>query len=170
MATCSQTRVSTEVICDVAFICVQGSDCLKSFGAMQDCMKKHPEANTEPLDIEDLVKIGQVQGPCPYFLSREMAGGAELVFMPYQYLIDAKTRIGLDNISWEDAILIFDEAHNLEVGLGTSARRQEYGLLGASYICEAGTFTAAQGNDRCQVIAVKVRPTMQSSSERHVST
>ena len=90
---------------------------------LEPFMKKHPEANTEPLDIEDLVKIGQVQGPCPYFLSRDMTSSAELVFMPYQYLIDAKTRLGLDNITWEDAILIFDEAHNLEVGLGAGVRQ-----------------------------------------------
>ena len=100
---------------------------------LEPFMKKHPEANTEPLDIEDLVKIGQVQGPCPYFLSREMAGGAELVFMPYQYLIDAKTRIGLDNITWEDAILIFDEAHNLEVGLVWRRLRHAAVLAGTSY-------------------------------------
>ena len=112
---------------------------------LEPFMKKHPEANTEPLDIEDLVKIGQVQGPCPYFLSREMTGGAELVFMPYQYLLDAKTRIGLDNITWEDAILIFDEAHNLEVSLAAIVLQQQYSALGGSYMCESGTLAAAQG-------------------------
>ena len=75
----------------------------------------HPDVNGEPLDIEDLVKLGQLSGPCPYLLSKEMASTADIVFMPYNYLIDAKNRMGLGKICWENAILIFDEAHNLEV-------------------------------------------------------
>ncbi len=71
--------------------------------------------NSEPLDIEDLVKLGQSSGPCPYLLSKEMAGSADIVFMPYNYLIDAKNRMGLGKIVWENSVLIFDEAHNLEV-------------------------------------------------------
>ncbi|KAL0026549.1 hypothetical protein WJX77_006250 [Trebouxia sp. C0004] len=74
----------------------------------------HPDMNGEPLDIEDLVKLGQLSGPCPYLLSKEMASTADIVFMPYNYLIDAKNRMGLGKICWENAILIFDEAHNLE--------------------------------------------------------
>lgn len=46
---------------------------------------------------------------------REMASTADIVFMPYNYLIDAKTRGGL-GIQWANAVLIFDEAHNVEVG------------------------------------------------------
>jgi regulator of telomere elongation helicase 1 len=75
----------------------------------------HPDVNGEPLDIEDLVKLGQLSGPCPYLLSKEMASTADIVFMPYNYLIDAKNRMGLGKICWENAVLIFDEAHNLEV-------------------------------------------------------
>ena len=32
---------------------MQGSDCLKSFGAMQDCMKKHPEAFAEFINSKE---------------------------------------------------------------------------------------------------------------------
>ena len=78
-------------------------------------MQSHADMNAEPLDIEDLVKLGQMSGPCPYLLSKEMAASAEIVFMPYNYLIDAKNRMGLGKITWEGAVLIFDEAHNLEV-------------------------------------------------------
>lgn len=75
----------------------------------------HPDVNAEPLDIEDLVTLGRSSGPCPYLLSKEMAASADIVFMPYNYLIDAKSRMGLGKISWENSVLIFDEAHNLEV-------------------------------------------------------
>lgn len=78
-------------------------------------LSSHADVNAEPLDIEDLVKLGQMSGPCPYLLSKEMAASADIVFMPYNYLIDAKNRMGLGKITWEGAVLIFDEAHNLEV-------------------------------------------------------
>lgn len=42
-----------------------------------------------------------------------MATTAEIVFMPYNYLVDVKTRGGL-GIAWHNAVLIFDEAHNVE--------------------------------------------------------
>ena len=51
-------------------------------------MKRNPDANAEPLDIEDLVRLGAgASGPCPYFLSREMAANADIVFMPVPTLL-----------------------------------------------------------------------------------
>jgi Rad3-related DNA helicase len=78
-------------------------------------LKAHPDANSESADIEDLVQQGRAGGPCPYFLSREMAAGADLVLMPYNYLVDARTRFGMKGIQWRGSVLIFDEAHNVEV-------------------------------------------------------
>ena len=59
----------------------------------------------------------QVHGPCPFYLARELAASAELVFLPYNYLVDTKTRTTIKQLTWEGAVLIFDEAHNLEVHL-----------------------------------------------------
>ena len=81
-------------------------------------LKAHPDANSEVADVEDLVQAGRAGGPCPYYLSREMAAGADLVLMPYNYLVDARTRFGLKSIQWRGSVLIFDEAHNVEVGGG----------------------------------------------------
>lgn len=33
-------------------------------------MQQHPDGNGEVRDIEELVKLGQGRGPCPYYLSR----------------------------------------------------------------------------------------------------
>ena len=44
-----------------------------------------------------------------------MASTANIVFSPYNYLLDGKIRGGLSSIKWADAVLVFDEAHNLEV-------------------------------------------------------
>ena len=53
-------------------------------------------------------------GPCPFYLGRELARHAELVFVPYNYLIDDSSRKALvDLIPWNGAVVIFDEAHNV---------------------------------------------------------
>lgn len=75
--------------------------------------KANPTATSDILDIEDLQDIGLKRTVCPYYLSRTLAGDADLIFMPYNYLMDGKFRGGLP-IKWENSVLIFDEAHNLE--------------------------------------------------------
>ena len=81
---------------------------------VQPYMQQNPDQNGELMDIEDLNRLGRVRGPCPFYLSREMAATANIVFMPYNYLVDPKIRGGLAT-QWANAVLIFDEAHNIEV-------------------------------------------------------
>lgn len=82
---------------------------------MEPFVKRNPEVNDEPIEIEDLNNLGRQHGVCPFYLSREMSKTADIVFMPYNYLIDPKVRNGLKMINLEGSILIFDEAHNVEV-------------------------------------------------------
>lgn len=49
---------------------------------------------------------------CPYYLSKELHKVVDIVFAPYNYLIDRGNRKSLQ-LSWHNSILIFDEAHNL---------------------------------------------------------
>ena len=85
-------------------------------------LRSDPEyGKREPVDIEDLVKLGEKGkvgggcGPCPYFMSQDMAARADIVFAPYNYLIDPKLRETFGNrVRWNDAVLLFDEAHNVE--------------------------------------------------------
>ena len=72
------------------------------------------------MDIEDLCKHGQQQKVCPYFLSREMANEAEVIFMPYNYLTDTASRRSLGTL-WHNSVAVFDEAHNLESILSESS-------------------------------------------------
>lgn len=40
---------------------------------------------------------------------------AGIVFMPYNYLLDPSTRRNLaDSLPWQNSVVIFDEAHNVE--------------------------------------------------------
>ena len=44
-----------------------------------------------------------------------MLGEAELIFMPYNYLLDSRTRASITaEVDLKEAIVIFDEAHNVE--------------------------------------------------------
>ncbi|XP_031498031.1 regulator of telomere elongation helicase 1 homolog isoform X2 [Nymphaea colorata] len=84
------------------------------YNCVSDYIKNNPNIGAEPVDIEDLVNIGRTNGPCPYYLSRELHKAVDIVFAPYNYLIDPGNRSSLTGIQWENTILIFDEAHNLE--------------------------------------------------------
>ncbi len=44
------------------------------------------------VDIEDLVKKGKKTQCCPYYASRELQNDADVLFAPYNYLLDPKTR------------------------------------------------------------------------------
>ncbi|KAK8630059.1 hypothetical protein V6N13_078870 [Hibiscus sabdariffa] len=83
------------------------------FPRVADYMKSNPHIGDEPIDIEDLVNIGRKNGPCPYYVSRELHKAVDILFAPYNYLIDREYRKSL-SIEWNKSILIFDEAHNLE--------------------------------------------------------
>uniref|UniRef100_A0A673JES9 Regulator of telomere elongation helicase 1 n=1 Tax=Sinocyclocheilus rhinocerous TaxID=307959 RepID=A0A673JES9_9TELE len=65
------------------------------------------------LDVEDLVKTGKKQRVCPYYLSHALKQHADVIFMPYNYLLDPKSRRA-HNIELKGAVVIFDEAHNVE--------------------------------------------------------
>jgi len=52
------------------------------------------------------------QRACPYYVTRENQNTADIIFVPYNYLIDASARKA-QNIDVNNAIIIFDEAHNL---------------------------------------------------------
>ena len=43
---------------------------------------------------------------------KDRADAADVVFMPYNYLIDEKIRESF-KVDWENSIIIFDEAHNV---------------------------------------------------------
>ena len=49
-----------------------------------------------PLDIEELHKVAQKDQFCPYYASKERTAIADLIFMPYNYLIDEKIRENFD--------------------------------------------------------------------------
>ncbi|XP_063988167.1 Fanconi anemia group J protein homolog [Diachasmimorpha longicaudata] len=66
-----------------------------------------------PFDIEDIVKLGNERGCCPYFAARNLMVEADLILCPYNYVIDPSIRKVMQ-INVKDNIVILDEAHNIE--------------------------------------------------------
>ncbi|OWR55404.1 regulator of telomere elongation helicase 1 protein [Danaus plexippus plexippus] len=75
------------------------------------------------LDIEDLVSVGKKLKCCPYYLSKELKQDADIIFMPYNYLLDPKSRRA-NGVELMNNIIILDEAHNVEKMCEESASLQ----------------------------------------------
>ncbi|CAI5743189.1 unnamed protein product [Hyaloperonospora brassicae] len=71
-------------------------------------------------DIEDLVKLAQKHRECAYFHSREALEQANIVFAPYNYLLDPSIREAV-GIKLKRSIIVLDEAHNVEDTCRSSA-------------------------------------------------
>ncbi|XP_056648958.1 regulator of telomere elongation helicase 1 homolog [Diorhabda sublineata] len=65
------------------------------------------------MDIEDLVKIGKCNGFCPFYMAKELKEDSDVIFMPYNYLLDPSIRKTL-GIDLTNTVVILDEAHNVE--------------------------------------------------------
>eukprot|EP00924_Labyrinthula_sp_SR-Ha-C_P006705 snap_masked-scaffold_29-processed-gene-2.45-mRNA-1 protein AED:0.08 eAED:0.09 QI:0/0/0/1/1/1/3/0/987 len=99
------------------------------------------DGNDQIMDIEDLKVFGQQRNICPYYFSRHesIQDKVDMVFMPYNYLVDPSSRSGL-KIKWQNSIVIIDEAHNLESVCDDSA----------SFSLSSKTFaSAADEVDQC---------------------
>ena len=76
--------------------------------------KYSPDGIPPVQDIEDIKRlVGFQDKVCPYFFTREVSGNADLVLLPYNYLLDTSIRATL-KVNWQNSVIIFDEAHNLE--------------------------------------------------------
>lgn len=69
--------------------------------------------HSPPLPYAGLMIVPACQ-VCPFYLSRDpgILAQADIVLVPYSYLVDPASRRALQ-VDWQNAVLIFDEAHNL---------------------------------------------------------
>lgn len=63
------------------------------------------------MDIEELRKFGQLNKCCPYFFERARKDVADIVLMPYNYLL---SKDFTSTVDVKNTIIIFDEAHNVQ--------------------------------------------------------
>lgn len=64
--------------------------------------------------LEDLRQFGREAGLCPYFLARRMLNEANVIIYSYYYLLDPKVASLVSRELPRDAIVVFDEAHNID--------------------------------------------------------
>ncbi|RYH25136.1 hypothetical protein EON65_15955 [archaeon] len=64
-------------------------------------------------DIEDAIEAGKAHMGCPYFATREVFEHSTYIFCPYSYLLDPGIRKAM-KMPLRNAVVIFDEAHNIE--------------------------------------------------------
>ena len=48
------------------------------------------------MDIEELHQLAHKECICPYYGMKDRVGGADIIFMPYNYLVDEKIRDNFD--------------------------------------------------------------------------
>ena len=63
--------------------------------------------------LDDLMEYGRENGFCPYFLARKMLSSANVIIYSYYYLLDPKVAEMVSQELSPDAIVVFDEAHNI---------------------------------------------------------
>jgi Rad3-related DNA helicase len=110
---------------------------------------------TELWDIEDLVQVGQHSGSCPYFAAKWLAETADVVFVPYNYIIDPMVR-ETSGIVLNGDILIIDEAHNIETSATDAGKIELNHSEIQPAIDDLKTFHAMtkQKKDRCENILI----------------
>jgi DNA excision repair protein ERCC-2 len=64
--------------------------------------------------FDDLLKICEERKTCPYFTVRRMMPFCNLIIYSYHYLLDPKIAERVSKELSKDAIVIFDEAHNID--------------------------------------------------------
>ena len=64
--------------------------------------------------LDDLKDFSRKAGVCPYFLARKMLNQATVIIYSYYYLLDPKVAELVSKELPRDAIVIFDEAHNID--------------------------------------------------------
>lgn len=78
-----------------ALVCFQGRSC-SFYHGVHKLSEQHTLQPGHGLyqawDIEDLVRLGRKLRACPYFAARELMVGADIVFCPYNYLLDPQIR------------------------------------------------------------------------------
>lgn len=58
-------------------------------------------------------ETGSNNSLCPYFTARALEKSADIVFCPYNYVLDASIRDAL-SLNIQNAVVVLDEAHNVE--------------------------------------------------------
>ena len=96
-------------------LCVLNSFCKKN---KHNCsfyrnVNNIPILSNNLIDIEELCDLGINQKFCPYHYEKDKSYNSDIIFSPFNYIIDKEIKDTL-RINIENSILIIDEAHNID--------------------------------------------------------
>ncbi|KAJ7063293.1 hypothetical protein C8F01DRAFT_1132382 [Mycena amicta] len=64
--------------------------------------------------LADVLEYGREKGVCPYFTVRRMMPFVDVIIYSFHYLLDPKVAEQVSKEMSKDAIVVFDEAHNID--------------------------------------------------------
>jgi DNA excision repair protein ERCC-2 len=64
--------------------------------------------------LDDFKEYAKQEGYCPYFFARRALPFANVIIYSYHYLLDPKVAENVSKELSKDAIVVFDEAHNID--------------------------------------------------------
>ncbi|KZT26203.1 DNA repair helicase [Neolentinus lepideus HHB14362 ss-1] len=64
--------------------------------------------------LADVLQYGRENGTCPYFTVRRMMPFVDVIIYSFHYLLDPKVAEQVSKEMSKDAIVVFDEAHNID--------------------------------------------------------
>uniref|UniRef100_A0A3B0MZ14 Helicase, putative n=1 Tax=Theileria annulata TaxID=5874 RepID=A0A3B0MZ14_THEAN len=105
-------KMTGEVLANFCKALVQERKC-EYFNTMRGDKNSKQFQFERLMDIEDMVETGKNKHFCPYFSVKEGQEHADLILLPYNYLLSPDIRDAVD-IDIRDSILVIDEAHNAE--------------------------------------------------------
>ncbi|KAJ8906401.1 hypothetical protein NDN08_002894 [Rhodosorus marinus] len=87
-------------------------------------------------DLAEFRRHGTDRGWCPYFFARRMLTFANVIVYSYHYLLDPKVAALVSRDLTRDAIVVFDEAHNIDnVCIESLSVNIDESILGRSRAC-----------------------------------
>eukprot|EP00045_Choanoeca_perplexa_P015533 m.196481 g.196481 ORF g.196481 m.196481 type:complete len:1095 (-) comp17014_c0_seq2:50-3334(-) len=116
------------------------------------------------MDLEDIVKEGQRGKACPYYLSRSLRDDADIVLLPYNYLLDKDMRRS-QKIDLKDSVVIFDEAHNVESSCEDASSFELTSIDIASFMSEIDQILRIDVTDRPTLSDEKLAVAKQAFAE-----
>ncbi|KAL0227779.1 hypothetical protein RCL1_003922 [Eukaryota sp. TZLM3-RCL] len=90
----------------------QGALCNKSLRACQYAREQFGKREWNAEEIEDFIPFCSRNSICPYLYSRDLAATADIVLMPYNYLLSSTSRRTI-GFPLTNSIIILDEGHNI---------------------------------------------------------
>ena len=84
-----------------------------NYDKKKNSLEKSTHNGDKLMDLEELAEFAKKEEFCPYYYCKSKLQNAKLIVLTYNYLLNPKIR-KISEISLENAVVVFDEAHNIE--------------------------------------------------------